>query len=91
MAETTKTVDDLGFELTKKVNELCQKALEHEGLNFELAEHKGQLEALKKHKTQEKQIEELVERIKLKEAEVCLYQFTFTRLLYFDWAKIIRF
>ena len=75
MAETTKTVDDLGFELAKKVDDLCQKALKLEGLDLELAKQKEQLEALEKHKTVEKQVEELVERIKLKEAEVCLYQY----------------
>ena len=75
MAETTKTVDDLGFELAKKVDDLCQKALELEGLNLELAKQEKQLETLEKHKTVEKQVEELVERIKLKEAEVCLYQY----------------
>ena len=80
MAEKTKTVDELSFKLAKKTDEVCQKTLEIEELNFVVTEQKGQLE---KYKTQEKQMEDLVERIKLKEAEVCLYQFSFMTL-YFD-------
>ncbi|XP_019858707.1 PREDICTED: kinectin-like [Amphimedon queenslandica] len=74
LAETTKTVDELSSELAKKVDELCQETLKNEELVFVVAEQKGKLEEMEKYKTQVKQMEDLVERIKLKETENAVYK-----------------
>ncbi|XP_011408895.1 PREDICTED: optineurin-like, partial [Amphimedon queenslandica] len=74
LAETTKTVDELSSELALKVDELCQETLKNEELVFVVAEQKGKLEEMEKYKTQVKQMEDLVERIKLKETENAVYK-----------------